>query len=71
MPLSMELWNISGEQLVPLDKAALDLEKRLENWIEKDISLIGIDALIIGRQVHTGYGGYIDLLAIIEVYLNA
>src|SRR3989344_1206216 len=64
MPLSMELWNISGEQLVPLDKAALDLEKRLENWIEKDISLIGIDALIIGRQVHTGYGGYIDLLAI-------
>ena len=64
MTLSMELWQISGEQLVPLSKAALDLEKRLENWIEKDISLIGIDALIIGRQVHTGHGGYIDLLAI-------
>ena len=64
MSLSMELWQIADEQLVPLDKATLNLEKRLENWIEKDVSLIGFDALIIGRQVHTGYGGYIDLLAI-------
>jgi hypothetical protein len=60
----MELWQISDEQLVPLEKAKLDLEQRLENWIEKDISLIGMDAIIIGRQVHTSYGGYIDLLAI-------
>lgn len=64
MTLSMELWQIRSEQLTPLDKAALDLEKRLENWIENDISLIGLDALIIGRQVHTGFGGYIDLMAI-------
>jgi len=64
MSLSMELWQIADEQLVPLDKATLNLEKRLEDWIEKDVSLIGLDALIIGRQVHTGYGGYIDLLAI-------
>jgi hypothetical protein len=64
MTLSMELWQISDEQLTPLDKAKLNLEERLENWIEKDISLIGMDAMIIGRQVHTSYGGYIDLLAI-------
>ncbi len=64
MSLSMELWKIDKEQLVPLDKAALNFEKRLENWIENDVSIIGYDALIIGRQVHTGYGGYIDLLAI-------
>lgn len=64
MTLSMELWQINDDQLMPLEKPTLDLEKRLENWIENDISLIGIDALIIGRQVHTGYGGYIDLLAI-------
>ena len=64
MTLSMEIWQISNEQLTPLDKAKLDLEERLENWIEKDISLIGMDAMIIGRQVHTSYGGYIDLLAI-------
>jgi len=64
MSLSMDLWQIKDEQLVPLGRATLDLEKRLENWIEKDLSLIGIDALIIGRQVHTRHGGYIDVLAI-------
>ena len=64
MTLAMELWKIEGEKLTQIDKATLDLEKHLENWIEKDITLIGIDALIIGRQVHTEYGGFIDLLAI-------
>lgn len=64
MSLSMDLWQIRNEQLVPVDKATLNLEKRLEVWIEQDISLLGIDALIIGRQVRTGYGGYVDLLAI-------
>lgn len=64
MTLSMELWTVSDEKLISIDKASLDLEKRLENWIEDDISLIGIDALIVGRQVQTSHGGYIDLLAI-------
>lgn len=60
----MEIWQIDNKQLVPMDKSALDLEERLETWIEQDISLTGIDAMIIGRQVHTDFGGYIDLLAI-------
>lgn len=60
----MDLWHIKDEQLIPLNKAALDLEKRLEAWIEQDISMLGIDALLLGRQVHTSHGGYIDLLAI-------
>ncbi|HPV99243.1 MAG TPA: hypothetical protein PLZ78_15530 [Spirochaetota bacterium] len=64
MSLTMQIWQIRDDQLVPLGKSTLDLEKRLETWIEQDISLIGIDALLIGRQVHTDYGGYIDLLAI-------
>ena len=64
MPITMELWQISKEQLVPLSKTKLDLERQLETWIEQDIGLIGLDALIVGRQVRTGYGGYIDLLAI-------
>lgn len=64
MSLSMDLWKIKNDQLIPVDKTTLDIEKRLENWIEKDISMLGIDALIIGRQVHTTYGGFIDLLAI-------
>jgi len=64
MSLWMELWKISDNRLVPLDKSTLKLEERLEDWLERDISLIGDDPLVIGRQVHTEYGGYIDLLAI-------
>jgi hypothetical protein len=64
MSLTMEIWQIANDQLVPMDKSTLDLEERLESWIEQDISLTGIDAMIIGRQVHTDSGGYIDLLAI-------
>lgn len=65
MTLSMELWEIQNDELKTVEKTTLDLEKRLENWIEKDVSLLGIDdTLIIGRQVHTAYGGYIDLLGI-------
>ena len=64
MSLSMQLWEIDKESLSPMESASLNLEKRLETWLEKDISLIGIDVLIIGRQVQTSYGGFIDLLAI-------
>lgn len=64
MSLSLNLWQIKNENLIPMNTITLNLEKRLEAWIVEDISLLGIDAFIIGRQVHTNYGGYIDLLAI-------
>lgn len=64
MSYSMQLWEIDKEELIPMESASLNLERRLETWLEKDISLIGMDILIIGRQVHTTYGGYIDLLAL-------
>ncbi len=64
MSLSLNLWQIKNENLIPMNTITLNLEKRLESWIVQDISLLGIDAFIIGRQVHTNYGGYIDLMAI-------
>ena len=33
----------------------------MENWIEKDPSLLGLDIMNIGRQVPTDFGGRIDL----------
>lgn len=36
----------------------------IEDWVAKDPSLLGLDALIIGRQVPTDHGKYIDLLAL-------
>src|SRR2546423_192064 len=60
----MMLWENQAGRLVELSKEKLDQEVRLEEWVAKDSSLLGIDVLIIGRQVHTPFGGRIDLLAI-------
>jgi len=64
MAFNINFWKIENEKLVEIEKAKLGTEERLENWIEKDPSILGIDALIIGRQVATEHGGRIDLLGI-------
>lgn len=64
MTINMKLWKINGEELAELPKAKLNREERLENWIEADISILGIDLLIIGRQIQTDFGGRIDILGI-------
>jgi len=64
MALAMDLWQINKDQLEPMSKISLNLEKRLNKWIFEDISLLGLDLLILGREVRTAYGGFIDILAI-------
>jgi len=66
MSLEMSLWHIDGNKLAKISKQKLDKESRLEKWIYADSSILGIDLLIIGRQVKTTHGGLIDLLAIDE-----
>lgn len=62
MAITMKLWKINREKLRELPKEKLNKEERLENWIEEDISILGLDLLIIGRQVPTDFGGKIDIL---------
>lgn len=64
MPVQMSLWKVKDNQLEEIEATQLDLEQRLEDWIAKDPSLLGMDVLVIGRQVATDYGGRIDLLGI-------
>lgn len=64
MAIDMALWKVANEQLHKIDKAGLDSENRLENWIANDISLLDMNLMVIGRQVYTRFGGRIDLLAI-------
>ncbi len=65
MTSQIRIWRVyDDETLVELPKAKLDLEERLEGWIESDISVLSADLLIIGRQVETDYGGFIDLLCL-------
>jgi len=65
MPISMKLWRVVQEtELKELPTSSLEAEYILEDWISKDSSLLGMELLMIGRQVTTDFGGRIDLLAI-------
>src|SRR5580692_3168278 len=63
MPFSMKLWQVQGKDLQEINREALNDEQRLEDWVVKDSSILGINVLLVGRQVTTS-GGRIDLLAI-------
>ena len=42
------------------------LERWIEDWLADDISVLDPGLMVIGRQVRTGFGGFIDLLCIEE-----
>ncbi len=44
----MKLGQIAGEELREVPKLFLDKESRLEEWVRKDPSLLGVDRLLIG-----------------------
>lgn len=64
MPVEMRMWRIDGERPRPLSTAVLPTEAALEDFLEQDPSLLGTPLLVIGRQVRTPHGKFIDLLAI-------
>ena len=64
MPFSMKLWQVQGKDLQEIDQESLNDEQRLEDWVVKDPGILGIDVLLIGRQITTATRGRIDLLAI-------
>lgn len=65
MPEDARIWEIlDNDELREIKKSKLNLEERIENWLEKDISLLSNDLLVIGRQVETNFGGIIDLLCL-------
>lgn len=64
MTLEMAIWRMTESGPVALPFGSLDLERRLEDMIVADPSLTGMNLLVIGRQVHTDFGGNIDVLAV-------
>lgn len=66
MPVEMGLWRVDGQKLTRVVPTAVSLESQLESYIESDASMLGEALLIIGRQVPTAHGGFIDLLALDE-----
>lgn len=63
MPVEFGIWRLdaSPQKLQP---AVMPKEAALESLIASDISVLGLDLLVIGRQVITSYGKKVDLLAI-------
>lgn len=57
------LYQIQNDQLRPAIRRALSKEELIEGWVATNPGLVGIDAIIIGRQVPTDHGKFIDLLA--------
>lgn len=51
-----------GLRKVPFVK--LGDESRLEDILVRDVSILGLDVMVVGRQVATSHGKRIDLLAI-------
>jgi len=64
MTLEVGLWRADGSTLTRLEPSGLALERQLEDYIEADPLLLGERLLLIGRQVPTAHGGWIDLLAV-------
>ena len=63
MPQKIRLWEVTPQKkLSEISVREIDFEERLEDWLESDISMLDQDLMVIGRQVHTDFGGEIDLL---------
>ena len=59
----VRLWQIGPDEgLSEVPREPLDLEARLQNWLTRDIAILDPGLLVIGREVETDFGGYIDLL---------
>lgn len=65
MPDEVRLWRVgTDETLSEIGRAKLDLEARLQEWLAGDISMLDPGLLVIGREVETDFGGFIDLLCV-------
>ena len=65
MPQEVRMWEVTPENtLAEVTPSGINLEERLEDWLESDISMLDPNLLVIGRQVRTPFSGIIDLLCL-------
>lgn len=65
MPVKFGLWRVDGKSVEQVRAGDIASEERLEDILEARIDILGLgDLFQIGRQVITGFGKRIDLLAI-------
>lgn len=64
MPIEFDIWRVDGGQLTRVVPSRLAAEATLETIIERDVSVLGLNVMVIGRQVLTSFGNRIDLVAL-------
>jgi len=62
MPVEVGIWRL-GERPEKIDLSTLDYEARLEDALTKDLSILSPELMMIGCQILTTYGKFIDILA--------
>jgi hypothetical protein len=62
MPVEVAIWKLD-EKVRPVEFEPMPAESRLEDILTEDISIVDPNLLLIGRQVPTSHGSYVDLLA--------
>ncbi|MBW3663371.1 MAG: DUF91 domain-containing protein [Actinobacteria bacterium] len=64
MPVEFGVWRLLGDKATSLAATSMPDEKRLEDLLVYDIDILGLGVMVVGRQIPTAAGGYIDVLAI-------
>lgn len=64
MSIEMAIWRMTEDGPRPLSFAPLHAERRLEDLIVQDPALAGLPVLVVGRQVATEYGGFVDVVGV-------
>ena len=62
MPVEVEIWRL-GDTPEKVQFSSLDSEAMLEDMLVADLSILAPQLMLIGRQVVTGSGKLIDILA--------
>lgn len=61
----VRLWEVINEKtLREVQSSQIAFEEQLEDWLAKDISVLDPSLFVIGRQVRTDFGGFIDILCL-------
>ena len=63
MPIELGIWRL-GESLTRVEFSSIETESKLEDTLVKDLSILSPKLMLIGRQIPTAYGKFIDILAI-------
>lgn len=62
MPIEVGIWRL-GAKPERVSMSSIDSELKLEETLASDISILSQGLMLIGRQVLTSYGKFIDMLA--------